>query len=393
MKKIENTATLLPDYGKQKLLTYADSFRDLAKTFMYLPQEQENTLNGDRQDFLLQKRLLENRGLLAEHLNEMAGIMTKVAEESFRFMKPSERQIRQLSAVLKEQGIVVKDIYMIENRQKRLEITANMRLIRTSMFSVEEIAGVFSVVFNKRLLPKIGSISYLNGEMQTIIFEEESHFGILTGVARAIKEKERISGDAYSFIQTGNGNMVSAISDGMGTGEKACKDSSEVIELLEKLLEAEFGKETAVQIINGVLIAGSEKQNMSTLDICDIDLYTGICEFLKIGSAPSFLKRGSLVEKISSATLPMGVFAQMDMDVVRKRMMDGDYIIMVTDGVIDSLPIEENEEVFREMISRITIQNPKEIANYVLNYAIHAAQGNIKDDMTVLVIGIWENSR
>lgn len=393
MKKIENTATVLPDYGRQKLLAYANSFRDLAKTFMYLPQEQENDRNGDRQDYLLQKRLLENRGLLAEHLNEMAGIMTKVAEESFRFMKPSDRQIRQLSAVLREQGIVVKDIYMIENRQKRLEITANMRLMRTSMFSVEEIAGVFSVVFNKRLLPKTGSISYLNGEMQTVVFEEESHFGVLTGVARAIKEKERISGDAYSFVQLGNGKIISSISDGMGTGEKACQDSSEVIELLEKLLEAEFGKETAVQIINGVLIAGSEKQNMSTLDICDMDLYTGICEFLKIGSAPSFLKRGKLVEKINSATLPMGVFAQMDMDIVRKRMADGDYIIMVTDGVIDSLPIEENEEVFREMISRITIQNPKEIANYILNYAIHAAQGKIKDDMTVLVIGIWENSR
>ena len=71
--------------------------------------------------------------------------------------------------------------------------------------------------------------------------------------------------------------------------------------------------------------------------------------------------------------------------------MDGDYIIMVADGVIDSLEVEGNAEIFQDMISKITAQNPKEIANNILNYAIHAGKGSIKDDMTVLVIGLWEN--
>lgn len=394
VKKTEQTTTLLPNYGKRKLLTYADSFRDLAKTFVYIPKEETEVKEEiDRQNYLVQKRLMENRELLADHLNEMAGIMTQVAEESYRFTQPGGKQKKQLTHALKQHHIYIDDIYIIENKNQHMEITANMKAIKPTTFSVEEIAGLLSVVFNKRLLPVIGSISYLQKELQTVVFEEESRFGILTGVARAIKENEKISGDNYSFIQIGNGNLVGSISDGMGTGEKACSDSAEVIDLLEKLLEAGFSKEAAVQIINGVLIAGSEQQNMSTLDVCDINLYSGVCEFLKIGSAVTYLKRGATVEQITSSTLPLGVFSQLDIDPIRKRLIDGDYIIMITDGIIDSIPMEGNTELFKDVISKTNIQNPKEIANHILKFAIHAGKGKIKDDMMVLVIGIWENNK
>lgn len=392
MKKIEQTVTLLPDYGKRKLLTYADSFRDLAQTFMYLPEEENEKEEVDRQEYLLQKRLTENRGLLADHLNEMAQIMTRVAEESFCMVKPAERQMKQLTITLKEHGILLKDIFVIENKNNHLEITVNMRAVKQSTFSVEEIAGVLSVNFNKRMLPVIGSVSYVAKEWQSYVFEEESRFGVLTGIARAIKESEKVSGDNYSFAYTGNGNLIASLSDGMGTGEKACKDSEEVIELLEKLVEAGFSKETAVQIINGVLIASSEQQNMSTLDICDVDLYSGTCEFLKIGSAVTFIKRTTCVETISATTLPLGVFAQMETDSIHQKLTDGDYIIMVSDGIINSLELESNVDIFKERIEKMDIQNPKEIANYILKVAIHAGKGKIGDDMTVLVIGIWENN-
>ena len=91
-------------------------------------------------------------------------------------------------------------------------------------FSVDEIAGLLSVVFDKRLLPMVGSILYLGTALQTIIFAEESKFGVLTGVARAIKETEKISGDNYSFLQLTNCKVLGSLSDVMVTGEKASRD-------------------------------------------------------------------------------------------------------------------------------------------------------------------------
>ena len=146
-----------------------------------------------------------------------------------------------------------------------------------------------------------------------------------------------------------------------------------------------------MQMINGSLIAGGESQNMSTLDICQIDLYTGVCEFNKIGSAPSYIKRENLIEQISARNLPLGVFYEMDMEVTRRRLVDGDYVIMMSDGLLDALSQGIGEEILPEMLGRIQLKNPNEIAGHILNFCIGQSKGRVRDDMTVLVIGIWEN--
>ena len=45
-----------------------------------------------------------------------------------------------------------------------------------------------------------------------------------------------------------------------------------------------------------------------------------------------------------------------------------------------------------EIIGRMEYTNPNEIANQILAYAIKQSKGQIRDDMTVLVIGIWDQS-
>ena len=79
---------------------------------------------------------------------------------------------------------------------------------------------------------------------------------VLTGYAKSIKEGEKISGDNYTFFETKTRNMTIVLSDGMGSGEKACADSTTVVELMEKFLEAGFQMETAIQMINSALLSG-----------------------------------------------------------------------------------------------------------------------------------------
>lgn len=388
MKKKEESKSLLPEYGKTRLLLYAESFRDLAKTFYYLPQD--NQEDEDRETFLLQKRLIENRGLLADHLKEMAHIMTEVAEESYTCKKLLKKEEKQLHHILKAHGILLEEMYILENKNNYVEITAKMRALKADGFSVGEIGTLISVICNKQFLPTKSTPSFLKDELAILVFREESKFGVLTGVARATKDREKVSGDNYSIVHLENGCVIGALSDGMGAGEKACKDSEAVVELLEKLVEAGFSKETAIQIINGGLIANSEQENMSTLDICLVDLYTGVAEILKVGSATSYLKRGGKVEAIKATTLPLGVFQQVEVESVKRNIQNDDYIILVTDGITDAIN-KEDDSVLVKLIESISLVNPNEIAGYILRHAIRASKGEIRDDMTVLVIGIWEN--
>ena len=379
---------LVSDYGKKKLLGYADSFCSLAKTFTYRKKEEGE--GADRQALLMKRRLWEDREILADNLQEIARIIRTLAQEEQPLYPFKERELKKIIRACKEQGILVRSIYRTQDEVCGMKLAVSMKVDERCVMTVEEAAEFFSVLFDRRLLAERDSLFFLPGEYETIVFEEEAPFCILTGMAKATRENEIVSGDTCSFIEQGNGKLIMALSDGMGSGEKAMADSELVIDLLERFSEAGFSKETAAEMINGVLVARTEEENMSTLDVCDINLYTGNCELLKIGSASTYIKHGEMIERVEADSLPLGIFHKIDVSGQKRQLADGDYIIMVSDGIVDGV---DNEEIFEQVLAQIKLQSPQEMANYILQFVLHKTMGRVQDDMTVLVLGLWENSR
>ena len=64
-------------------------------------------------------------------------------------------------------------------------------------------------------------------------------------------------------------------------------------------------------------------------------------------------------------------------------------MIMVTDGVLDALPSKEAEHLLDLIIMGTTIENPCELAHYILQKVLELSTSDPADDMTVLVAGIW----
>ncbi|MCM1040213.1 MAG: SpoIIE family protein phosphatase [Ruminococcus sp.] len=386
--KEENVITMIPEYGRRKLLGYAESFLDLADIFAEeeeeIPKEERN-----RQEYLWQKRLYENRGLLAGHLKEMAHIMSDVAQETYRCRPVGERKYKQILHSLKDAGILLKDCLLLENEDGHLELSLLMKAQTQENIVLEDVADIISVALNARVRAAKDQPLFMTGEWHTYHFLEEPAFHVLTGFAKAVKETEKISGDNYSFEEIEQGRMIVILSDGMGSGEKASKESGRVIEMTERLLEAGFRKEAAIQVINGALAAGGQEQNMSTLDLCELNLYTGACEFIKVGAACTYIKRENLVDRLSARNLPLGLFQQIEPETMYRQLQDGDYIIMLSDGVLEALEQGIGEEILPEIIGRTSHTNPGQIANQILSYCLHQSKGQVRDDMTVLVTGIW----
>ena len=387
----EELGSILPEYGRRKLLTYADSIRELADSFKETEQiQRDGGKNQDRRDYVWQKRLNENKELMVTHLEEMAQIMLSLAEETRRCIPMGERRFKQIAHALREVGIQIKNLYLIENEMGHMEVSLTMKNMRADTLSSEEIGDLLSVLLNMHLVSAGDNAFFIGEEWQTYYFVQEAKFHVLTGVAKAVKETEKISGDNYAFFEGNAGNLTAVLSDGMGSGEKACTDSTMVVELMQKFLEAGFQMEVAIQMINSALLAGGENANMSTLDLCSLDLYNGECRFVKVGSACSYIKRQHLVDRISSGNLPLGIFQKPDPEAVGRPLMDGDYVIMVSDGILDALSQGIGEDMLSELIGGSSLENPGEMANAILNFCIHQCRGHIRDDMTVLVIGIWK---
>lgn len=387
---IEKKQKLLPDYGRSKLQTYADSFRELAGTFEEMP-EKETYEEADRQELVWKKRLQDNCGLLARQLNEVANIMEEVAEESFNLETLGERRTKAVFQSLMSEGIQVREMYRIQNRDGFDEYILLARKTGKRERGVQEMGDMLSVLLNCRLMPAEGCPIMLADVYKMFRFTEEARFHVLTGTALAVKENEEISGDNYSIYQNDRGKLTMLLSDGMGSGKKANEDSRVVVELMEKLLDTGFRPELAAQMINSSILVGSGEQNMSSLDMCQIDLRTGSSEIIKIGGAGTYIKRAHLVEQISSRNLPLGIFREINTEPIVRQLMDGDYIFIISDGVSDALAEGIGEEAVSEIIGRMNLENPKEMANYLLNYVIRESKGRIRDDMTVLVVGLWEN--
>ena len=389
----EEFGSILPEYGKRKLITYADTIRELAESFQeteILPDYIEKTQTKDRKDMIWQKRLCENRELMAENLKEMAQIMNNLAKEERRCIPIGERRFRQITHAFREVDIQVKNLYMIENENGRMEVSLTMKNGKTANLSTEEIGDLLSVLLGFPLVSAQNNAFFLGDSWQTFYYVEEARYHVLTGVAKATKETEKISGDNYTFFERDTGNLTALLSDGMGSGEKACRDSTMVVELMQKFLEAGFQLEMAIQMINSLLLTGEENANMSTLDLCSMDLYSGECRFVKVGSACSYIKRGHLVDRISSGNLPLGIFQKPDVEAVGRCLEDGDYIVMISDGILDALSQGIGEDMLSELIGECDLENPGEMAGAILNFCIRQCKGHIRDDMTVLVTGIWK---
>lgn len=378
----------LSEYGRRRLLTYADSFRELAKSM-----EGSFTVDGqeDRAEVLKARRLWENQQVLSTNLNEMARIMTRVASEIFRVRPFEEKKKRVIARAFRSEGIILTDLYYIDRVGERTAVGAAMHSSAKKCHSSAQVADMLSVILDKRMEISVASPGMVEAESHNFVFVEEATFVVLTGTARAVKEGEVKSGDNHAVIESERGRLTAILSDGMGSGEKAYGDSEMVLDLMEKMLEAGYPVEEAVKLINGALIAGAERRNMSTMDICDLDLYDGNCTFLKAGAAASFLKRANLVETIENHSLPMGIFQLNEPERITRKLMDGDYIIMMTDGVLDALKQNHYEETMRQIVASVNEQNPKEIARRILQFVLHCSGGHVEDDMTVLVLGIWEN--
>jgi stage II sporulation protein E len=197
------------------------------------------------------------------------------------------------------------------------------------------------------------------------------------------------SGDSHSFMELKNGQYLLALSDGMGSGQKAQEESASTIDLIEDFIDSGFDKEVAVKIINSVLVLKNNDDSFSTLDICSINLYNGQAEFVKLGAASTFLLRDGKVTVIKSSSLPVGVMKELEVEVCSKILKSNDIIVMVTDGLTEL--IQNESSWFINVIENFKGKNPQELSDKIISYAKQVSDENITDDITVLVSRIWKN--
>ena len=358
--------------------------------FLQFYEALDTGFQKERQKLLFDNRMIESRLAVAQQLQEMSRIMDMVAEDLYDISFADPQLLEKLQKVFRKRHIVVKQAWVMDKVEGRRQIFLTMRARSGQCVSVSEVAQLLSEELETPMAASRGGRRIVNGEFHTVHFVEDVSYQVLYGVAKLTKEQEKVSGDNYVCRLEENGRFVMCLSDGMGSGMEACRESEEVVELLEQFLESGFSQETAAKMVNSALVMKSEDGMFSTVDICAVDLYTGICNFLKAGASATFIKRDHWVEAIASESLAAGLMQQVDFETSSRKLYHGDYLIMMTDGVLDALPSQREEETMKEIIMDIHEETPKEMSRGILERVLGYSDYCARDDMTVLVAGMWK---
>lgn len=387
-KKVCELLCLIEDGDREKLLHgQADWYGDCMNAGKFLEYLQE-AFQRARQNLIWNNRQTESRLAVAEELNEVAHTIQKVASDLCDITTVPGELEQRVKKILRKRQVLVRQMWMLPSPEEKFRVFINMRVRSGQCVAVTEIAGILSELCGRRMVPARDSRSIINSENRTILFVEDTNYKVLYGVARVTKERETVSGDNYAFT-LGEEQFVMCLSDGMGSGLEASRESETVVELLEQFLTTGFSRETSARLLNSALVLQRRDGMYSTVDICALNLYTGMCEFLKAGAAATFIRRDQWVEAISSSSLAAGLVQQMDFETTAKKIYDGDYLIMVTDGVLDALPREKEEETMKEIILQIHASKPQEVGRCILEKVMGYCGYRAIDDMTVLVAGVW----
>ncbi|MFZ3579243.1 stage II sporulation protein E [Virgibacillus sp. DJP39] len=361
-----------------------------SKKVMDVMREELTVLESNKR---LQKQVSESKRFVAEQLRGVSEVMDDFAKEILKERHHHEQQEMQVIQGLEHMGIELEklDIFSLDKGDIDIEMMVNLYEYRGE--GAKLIAPMLSDILNEAVVVKQEEISPFPNGSCFIVFGSAKEYTVETKVSHAAKGGGIISGDSYTTIELGAGKYAMAISDGMGNGERAHEESVETLRLLQQILQTGIPEKVAIKSINSILSLRSTDEMFATLDLAVINLHDAAVRFLKIGSTPSFIKRGDEMIKIEANNLPMGIIQEFDVDIVKEQLVADDLLIMMSDGIFEGPKHVENVDIWlKRKIREMQTVDPQEVADLLLEEVIRTRSGEIADDMTVMVAKICKNT-
>ena len=146
--------------------------------------------------------------------------------------------------------------------------------------------------------------------------------------------------------------------------------------------------EHALKTLNSALALREEEEYaFTTIDLLRIDLFTGSGAVYKMGAAPTYIKKGSAVSRITGTALPAGL-SDSDAsapDITPFHLEVGDCVLLVSDGITGG----QSDQWIRDLLAGFGDDSPKELALQLIQSVPEDASA---DDRTALVVRLAQRT-
>ncbi|MGL5329960.1 MAG: stage II sporulation protein E [Peptostreptococcaceae bacterium] len=341
-------------------------------------------------DYEWNNKFAESRRLIANQIKYISKSIEDLSKDLESNISIDLEKEKGILDELQRNGININKINYLSKSVNDFEITIERKTCSSGCLCDKKLVKIVEGCIGESLsVQKVGCYSLSSNCM--IKMSKAQIYKAVTEVASMSRDGYVLSGDNFTHMEVSDGKYLMAVSDGMGKGKRAYDESSVTIDILEKMTEAKMDNEIIINTINNMLLLKSSDEMFSTLDFGMIDLKNGGLETVKMGACPSYIKRSNgEVDLISSSSLPVGILSDIKMDRSSTKLSKGDFVIMVSDGIIDAGKrnnFGDNWLIY--FLQKIESTNPKEVANKILDRALELQLGEMDDDMTVLVTKVF----
>jgi len=276
-----------------------------------------------------------------------------------------------------DKGIRVSSIIVVKNSYGNLEISLNVR----SEFPIEEIVALCQAVTGRKM--RVSELSESKDKRIYAKIVQRPSFEMEIGIALEAKDGNEECGDSFSISKISENKMVVTLSDGCGNGSVASKYSQTTSSLMKIFLEGGIPKNKAIDLVSSVLLLGRDAEKYATADIAIFDIFDGGLEIVKLGANSSYIvqRNEQKLERLSSSSLPVGVFRKTEIDNYKTKLSNGDYVIIMSDGVESP-----NELWISDFLDNYKLKNaaPQLLADKIIG----AAKENTRfDDDKLVIVG------
>ncbi|MGE5390233.1 MAG: stage II sporulation protein E [Deltaproteobacteria bacterium] len=332
------------------------------------------------------EKLEESRDLVSRQLQGVSQVIKNLAAEIDMEVGVDYDLRETLMHEFKRRGIKIRNLTPVRNSQQLiLDIQADS--CQDHHHCENEVASLVSGLLGERMevcekrCPRFPARSGCEFSM-TRAFS----YRVASGAAQVARDE--VCGDSFTIATLREGKQLIALSDGMGVGTKACSESQAAVRLLENLLNSGFERELALKTINSILLLRSNEESFATLDMLVIDLFSGELDVIKVGAAPSFLKRGRQVGVISANSLPIGILEEVEMASEKRCLCPRDIVVMVSDGVLETSRQQADSGWLQDFLARVDENDPQVLAEMIMKKALAMCKGQPGDDMSVICMYI-----
>ena len=121
--------------------------------------------------------------------------------------------------------------------------------LQTNTVDLESIKEVIKTISENILQEEVTINHYINDNKSIYTIIPKVKIDVIYGFAN-LSSNNQISGDNYFIKDLNNGRLIVGISDGMGKGYNAFKDSNTTLKLVNDVTNINIPLETTLQILN-----------------------------------------------------------------------------------------------------------------------------------------------